>query len=493
MTIDEILASIEEKRSRIKEIDGQYAGRLLEPESADGEEWNRLNEEVEEEKRTVKQLRERAQRVSELYEEPANREGAGELSTFNTGRSGVARGDDVWDLSTVKRDLNNPQGATRELRDRAMRAIEVSRFPHERANREEVQGHLESLLERHETEDGQIAQHLLRTGSDVYKRAFGRALMGEMLSNEERAALAIGAVGTGGAAVPYQLDPTIIPTSNSSVNPFRAISRVEPIVGTNEWRAVTSGDVTARYSQEAAEVGGSGSGDDAPTLAQPAIIAERADSFIRFSREVSQDWGSMQAELAKLLQEAKDNLEADKFLTGLGHTTYFEPQGVLVGATTTVETAAANAFGVSDIYAVEEALGSRFRQPAVWVANRSIFNKVRQFDSAGGASLWKRLADPTTANGQAGDLAGYPAYEASEMDSTVTAGNLIAILGDFAHYCIVDRIGLAVEIVPHLFGTNQKPTGQSGFLAIWRNSAEVLTPNAFRVLEVAAPGSGSGS
>jgi predicted phage gp36 major capsid-like protein len=46
---------------------------------------------------------------------------------------------------------------------------------------------------------------------------------------------------------------------------------------------------------------------------------------------------------------------------------------------------------VSDVYKTEEALGPRFRPRAQWVANRFIYNKVRQFDTAGGAALWMQL------------------------------------------------------------------------------------------------------
>ena len=46
----------------------------------------------------------------------------------------------------------------------------------------------------------------------------------------------------------------------------------------------------------------------------------------------------------------------------------------------------------------------------------------------------------------------------------------------------MDRIGLSVEVIPHLVGTNHRPTGQRGLYAYWRNGAGVLSANAFRVL-----------
>jgi HK97 family phage major capsid protein len=54
------------------------------------------------------------------------------------------------------------------------------------------------------------------------------------------------------------------------------------------------------------------------------------------------------------------------------------------------------------------------------------------------------------------------------------------IYGDFSRYLIVDRVGLTVETIPHLFGASQRPTGQRGLYAYWRNGAKVLDANAFR-------------
>jgi HK97 family phage major capsid protein len=70
------------------------------------------------------------------------------------------------------------------------------------------------------------------------------------------------------------------------------------------------------------------------------------------------------------------------------------------------------------------------------------------------------------------------------MVSTTTTGSKVGIVGDFSNYVIADRIGLEVEIVPTLFGTNHRPTGQRGVFARWRVGTVVAVPNAFRYLEV---------
>jgi HK97 family phage major capsid protein len=55
-------------------------------------------------------------------------------------------------------------------------------------------------------------------------------------------------------------------------------------------------------------------------------------------------------------------------------------------------------------------------------------------------------------------------------------------MGDFRYFVIVDRIGMDIEVVNHLMGSNQRPTGQRGIYAMWRNTSKVLDANAFRVL-----------
>jgi HK97 family phage major capsid protein len=252
-------------------------------------------------------------------------------------------------------------------------------------------------------------------------------------------------------------------------------------VTTDNWQGITSAGVTAGYAQEASEAG-----DDSPSFDQPSIHPERADVFVPYSVELGQDWAGLTAELTLQIQEAKDDLEADKFAFGTGTD---QPQGVLIGGTFTVITAGTAAFAVGDVYKTEEALPPRHRVRASWVANRSIYNRVRQFDTNGGANLWtenlqRGLANQVPTPGNTGyNLIGYGAYEASTMGTTVAAGGTVAVLGDFSKYVIVDRIGMNVELIPHLFATGaNRPSGQRGLFAFWRNSAEVVDPNAFRKL-----------
>lgn len=73
---------------------------------------------------------------------------------------------------------------------------------------------------------------------------------------------------------------------------------------------------------------------------------------------------------------------------------------------------------------------------------------------------------------------------AATTASPATGGSIIAV-GDFSQYVIVDRIGMQVEVVQHLFGTVANyPIGARGVYAWWRNSARVTAVTAFKTLKV---------
>jgi HK97 family phage major capsid protein len=187
-------------------------------------------------------------------------------------------------------------------------------------------------------------------------------------------------------------------------------------------------------------------------------------------------------EMAGLFQEAKDILEATQFYSGAGTTSF--PQGIRTGLTNTqrVQTATTAVFVVGDLYALQNALPPRARNGgSQFIASLNQLNRVRALDTSGGSSLWVQLG-----NGLPGQLIGMEAYELSTMPTALTTTTDLMVVGDFSSgYLIVDRIGMEVELIPHLFGaSNRFPTGQRGLWAFWRNSAKVLDPNRFRFLQV---------
>lgn len=475
MSVEERAARQSEIRARLQEIDAEYPGSVL-PDDVQAE-WDALSEEYDEHERSIQAAQARMERIRQLsrtsVEAGAGQAQAPVAATTTT----VRRPENIYDLSEVRRMARSEDELADLYRDNARRVIEQAQFPGVRS-REDAQTRVERLLTEVDDDSAALARRIIVTGSPLYEKAFGKALQRRStmgLTAEEQRALSLGSDPDGGFAVPFQLDPTVVLTSDGSVNPLRQVSRVVQITG-KEWQAITSDGITVSRRGEATEAT-----DDAPQIGQVTIRPTSVDAFIPFSIEIDQDWSTMRAEMLTLLADAKEQEEAHAFVNGDG--TGDNPAGLIatMPAASLVELDAAG-LASSDLYRVEEALPPRFRARASWMANRGIYNRIRQLDTAGGADLWVRLAAA-----QPAELIGYPARELSTMSDQVTAGERILVLGDFSHFVIVDRVGMSVELIPHLFGENRRPTGQRGIYAHWRNSAAILNPNAFRVAVVPTP------
>lgn len=476
-SVDQLKERLAQVELRQKEIDTEFADQSLPKESKI--EFEDLQGEKKQLAKLIEELEVRAQWIGETAQ--PSRESGAEFYT----RTQRARGDDIYDLSTV-RGAENP---TAELRDRARTAVERMQFPQlggdwrNDVNREDCQGHIEALIAKHDSDDdspGIVSRRVLATSSALYRKAFWKSCASQPVSSEEQRALSLTGA-SGGFAIPTTLDPTIIPTSNSAVNPTRAISRVETITG-NIWNGVSSGAITASRVAEA-----TAATDNAPTLVQPTATVSKAHAFVPFSHEVGEDWGALESEMGRLFQDAKDDEESTSFVTGAGSATV--PQGFVTGTTNTVAAATGLTVTAANLYALEAALPPRFRPNETIVANRGIYNVVRGIDTAGGAALWLYVSQglnsqvPTPGNTGA-LLLGRPAYEATAMQATVVNATKIAVIGDFSYFLIVDRIGMQVEVIPNLFGASQGnlPTGQRGLYAYWRNYSKVLSAAAFVAL-----------
>jgi HK97 family phage major capsid protein/HK97 family phage prohead protease len=513
---EERYRSKEEKEARVAEIKQilasihqEFSGELPAARQA---EWDQLNAERVELENAITAWTAREALVREMGKQEKT-SGPAYPGIPGGGLTTVDRGIDPFDVAGVYeragRRGGGPDSLAREFRDTAMRVVETERFDSlaHGVTREQAQAHIQRLLDTIDGRDderskseSELAKLIMTTGSPVYRRALGKWIRAHgqvgALSPEEQRALSLGTGSAGGFAVVYSLDPTVVPTSNFSVNPYRAIARVEQIAGTNEWKAVTSGAITAAYAAEGTEAT-----DNAPTLAQPDIIVERAQAFVPFSLELGQDWGALQSEMASLLSDAKDDLEATKFTTGAGHGSN-EPKGLITAATTTTTAGGTAAFAIADLYKVFEALPPRFRPRAQWVGNLFTYDKVRQFDTAGGSGVWVDgsatpdlrglgvgvggAAAGTVAFSGIPRLLGRNAWESTAMDSALTTGSKILAVGDFRYFVIVDRVGMAISFLPFLVGTNHRPTGQQGLYAFWRNSSDALSAAAFRVLVTGA-------
>jgi HK97 family phage major capsid protein len=231
--------------------------------------------------------------------------------------------------------------------------------------------------------------------------------------------------------------------------------------------------VTAAFAAEAAEAG-----DNSPTLGQPVLYAEKAHAFVPFSIEIGQDWAGLQAELAKLIRDAKDVLESEKFLTGAGHGSN-EPQGLLTGSTVVVTTATTAVYSYDDVYSLLQAVPARFQANTTWLSSNTILDSTWRFVPTGST------VNASIMDSRAGGVLGRRTRAWSDMTTATTSGSTIVAAGDInAGFVIGDRVGMTIELVPHLFGGNQRPTGERGVYAYFRTGSVVAVPQAIRCLKV---------
>ena len=474
--------TLEELRARLAAIDVRLADlgeefRDAELPETEQTEWDGLDAERTKVASSISRIEARMARMTELADAGSSERGS------DSGSAAFHRTRDLHDIDAVRKEARSEEDFVERLQDNARRINEKLHFSPQ-VDKARAQERIESLIANVDSK-GDLAKRIMVTGTATYERAFGKAALSQSvqgLNAEEARALSLGSNADGGYAVPVQLDPTVIHTSALHINPLRGLARVVQITG-KEWQGVTQATgITVSRSAEADPATPS-----SPTFAQPTIKAERVTAFVPFSFEIESDWAAMRSEITLMLNEAKDVEEAESFMTGAG--TGVLPQGLLVGlgAGQTVETGAlptaAKPLTAADIFALEEAIPVRYRASAQFLGSKSVYNKIRQIDTAGGADLWERIGA-----GLPSQLIGYSLHEASTMPgfpADATANVKILVFGDFRNYLIVDRIGMSVELVPHVFktsGSNIVPTGQRGLFAVWRNNAKVLVADGFRVL-----------
>jgi HK97 family phage major capsid protein len=342
--------------------------------------------------------------------------------------------------------------------------------------------------------DGQtFGQYMLATENPAYRSAFQKASITAhptFTMEEQRAleqvkllgrAMSIGTPSAGGYAVPILIDPTVILTAQGSDNPILEKARVDTITN-DTWRGLTSAGVTWSFDAEATEVS-----DDSPTVAQPEIDTRKAQGFIPFSIEVGMDWPGFAESMSEMLREGYNELLAEKLTTGTGGSN--EPAGLVTSlaaefAIARREVAVAGTIGTQDIYDLWDALPQRFRRQSAgpqggWMSSTNVQNSIRQL----GTLDPNFTIDMTEESIPRLFGRSYALNDYMADDPTGTGTQVLLVVGDFRNYLVAQRVGMTVELVPHLFGaTGRRPTGQRGWYAYARVGAGLLVPNAFRYL-----------
>lgn len=483
---------------RLVEIDTAAGGKPLDDEAR--AEFSALQGLRKEAVAAKAEVEERSAYIASIADDPKKTERPGLPVRSRTNRSHVP--EDIYAIHEYRNLSSTDDELRQAFRDGAMKAAERAVFPHPAAykHQDEAREQIEVALATIDR-NSELSRRILATGSPAYLRAFnkivagGDAAMLRLSQEEQRAVMAVGVDATGGFAVPFAFDPTLIHIGAwTNVNPFRANCTVKQIVGTDTWHGVTSTAVTAVRATEALA-----SVNSSPTFAQPEVIVKRVQSLVVFSNEMEQDRPDLASEMASLFAEAKDTEEENSFAVGTGATV--NPMGMLSphanASFTLVETATANTLAIADIDAAEAALPIRYRRDAQWFMNRFVLRTIQGFETVGGR-LFNALGNAgypavgAIANTPAGNtglrLLGYPVNEVPSAPADVTTSVAIwAAFGDPKQYLIVDRVGMSVELIPHLLdvsGGTGLPTGQRGLYAMWRNNAKPLNVDGMRRLSI---------
>lgn len=453
MTLEEIrarLAKIDEERKSIHEAAGESS--LTDDQQT---RWDALDTEADQ-LRAREETEVRAARVTE--------------SRAKWGSLQVGKQSDAFDVLR-----GGGYGASRtQLVDATLRANEG------RIGNGDNQAHFERLVKRH-AHDTRWALNILGRSRPEYESGWAKLMMGraELLTTEERAAIAVGTNTQGGYLVPTHLDPTIILTNSGTSNVIRGMSRVVTLTEGNVWRGVSTAGVTASWDAELAEVS-----DDSPSFTQPTVTLFKAASLVQATVEAFEDAANnLASDVMMMFADAKDRLEGAAHATGSGSG---QPRGIVTAldANTNVEIISTTAatIGEVDIHSVYRQLPVRWRGNGQWLTNPLYSLAVKRLGTAVSSSYSGDLTQPVSSR-----WLDKPVVESDDMPTTqtTTANDNEIVFGDFSNFVIVDKPGsMSVEFIPHLFNTaNNLPDGRRAWYMHWRNGSNSVNDLAFRILQ----------
>lgn len=133
-----------------------------------------------------------------------------------------------------------------------------------------------------------------------------------------------------------------------------------------------------------------------------------------------------------------------------------------------------------------EVIDETFPKDRSQVAELSTLNYMDQFETTNGARLFPFLgaANPTLLRKRVVENSNVAAY--SDVDDTQTADNPILFVGDWSNYVILDRVGMSIEYIPHLFNTtSNRPDGTRAWYAFWRVGADSINDGGIVVMNIA--------
>jgi HK97 family phage major capsid protein len=388
----------------------------------------------------------------------------------------------------IETDVDVRTATRGEIRDAALKVLEAEHRSGQIPVSDASATHLEKMFTRYAVVDGDVifdgnavAKRMLVTESPAYRSAFQKALKSSTpaWTPEESQAMIRAAEqsltnASGGYAVPVLIDPTIILTSGGNSAPVVQIARIEQITN-NVWKGISTAGVAWQNLDE-----NTAATAVQATLAQPSVTAHKVAAFVPYSLEIEGDWPNFATSMANLIATGYQDYLAEKTITGTGT---IEMWGIVTAIDQTagseVTPTTDGAVGPEDVLKTWNALGERARSRASWLSSVSVESKFRN-SGTNNAFFTVDL----TAGGLV-QVNGRPYYTSEYFPAfTGTTGpSNLAIVGDFANYVIAQRVGMQIELIPHVVDGSGLPKGQRGYFAWARVGADSVDDNAFRLLQ----------
>ena len=322
-----------------------------------------------------------------------------------------------------------------------------------------------------------------------YKTAFedyvrkGRA--GKLAELEEKS-MAVDPPGSGGYAVPEELDRNILDLLRD-VSPVRAEATVVT-VGSGDWKKIVNiGGTTSGWVAEKA----ARPGTDSPQLAEIApVVGEVYAAPATTQRALDDIFFDVAAFLENEVQDEFAKQEGIAFISGNG---VDKPKGILAtassedadgirpfGTVQLIKSGKADGFADTNpdhaLLDLVYSLKAGHRRQAKWFMNSMTIKEVMKFKDSDGAYIWQRSLQ----EGQPDRLLNHPIVPCEDMPD-IAADSLPIAIGNWRRaYYILDRIGTRVMRDPY---TN-KP--YVTFYATKRVGGGAVDTEAFKLLKVAA-------
>lgn len=428
--------------------------------------------EGDDESRSVEEVTERVDAISvragEIADELAESEARLErLEALEAARDAAPKGPNFIRKSDAPRTADDLRSMNRsQLTDVIKRSFDEA----------DVDGTDALRTVRRHSKDHEWLENIAARSTALYTEAFGKVMTGRemFLTDEERAAVAVGTSTQGGLLVPTHLDPTLIITNDGTSNAIRGIARVVTLTRENTWNGVTTDGSDFSWDAELTEVS-----DDSPDFAGVSIATHVGAGFIQASYQAFEDIANLASDVAVLLNDGRDRLEAAAHATGSG---VGQPTGIFTAldANTNVEVVSTTAatIGLVDLQAIKRGVPQRWRNKGRFLMNPIFADACKALEPTN---------NPDVSTGNPDRLLNRPLVETDDAPSAVstTVRDNEVVYGDFSNYVIVDKPGSStLDFIPNLFSTTtNRPDGRRGWYMRFRSGADSVNDLAFRLLQ----------